>query len=131
MTGLLVLDLSWCEISELCTKPLVNLIYLHISYTKISELETKPLGKLQILNANSSQLTNLNTLFLTDLIQLIIYGTEILDLQFPENSKLTYLEIERTNIRKLNLTKILTLEKVYCSDNQEVIVNAGVAKLIY
>ena len=67
----------------------------------------------------------MNTLFLADLIELFICETEISILQFPENSKLKILSI-RANIVKINLTKILTLEEVGCSDNQEVIVNAGV-----
>ena len=91
----------------------------------------------------------MNTLFLADLIKLIIRETEISNLQFPENSKLTYLDIsgtkisdlqfpensklkilyiKYTNIRKLNLTNILTLEEVECSYNQKVIANAGVTK---
>ena len=41
------------------------------------------------------------------------------------------LNIGKTNIVKINLTNILTLETVYCSYNQEVIVNVGVTKRMY
>ena len=53
LSGLLVLKLRFSNISELCTKSLVNLIYLDIC-SGITELETKPLRKLQILRAYSS-----------------------------------------------------------------------------
>ena len=57
-----------------------------------------------------------------------VENTKISNLEFSSESKLAHLYIRKTNIVKINLTAILTLQEVRYSDNQEVTVNVGVAK---
>lgn len=117
MTGLVVLDCSGNNLTELSLSGLTKLDWLTCADNNMEKLTLDNLPKLRILECFSNKLKDLDVSGVPGLTKLICYSNDLEMLDLSSLMKLSNLDCSDNSLNKLDLNNVVKLETFNCSSN--------------